>query len=131
MIAVVGALLVTTALVVNWQDSRVPDGWIVTTARTVDEIPPGENCFRDCSTDYWIEATLRGGGTDRHIYDGPTEVGERLPFAYDPSSHRWKVMNQGRFVPWTMGLPGGVLLAVAGLLALFSARPRRYPLRPR
>jgi hypothetical protein len=128
MIAVVGLLLVGTAAVVDWQDSRVPDGWVQTTALVTRELPPRPGCFRNCDMDYWIEAPA-ANGTNGHIYDGPADLGERLPFAYDPEGTRWKVLDQGRNVPWTMGLPGLVLLAAAGLLALFSARRRRFPLR--
>ena len=67
-----------------------------------------------------------GAGT--HLYDGPAEAGEVLPVAYDPHGSRWKVRNHGRYVPWTMGLPGAVLLVAAALTAVFTAPRPRFPL---
>lgn len=125
LLALAGVVLIGTTLVVDWQDGRVPDGWRTTTAVAVEEIPPSLPCRGpSCTTRHWIEVTI-DGTIRRHIYAGPAELHERLPFAYDPDGTRWKVMNQGRNVPWTMGLPGVVLLVVALVVALVSVpRPR-------
>jgi hypothetical protein len=127
LLALIGVILIVTTVVVDWQDGRVPDGWLTTTAVVTDEIHPPDPCFRNCDMDYWIEVSV-SGKTIGHIYDGPAELHERLPFAYDPNGSRWKVMNQGRYVPWTMGLPGVLLLGAAGILTFVSVSHR--DLRP-
>jgi hypothetical protein len=123
-LAAIGAILIATTLVVRWQDQRVPDGWVNTTATVTQVLPPPDPCFRNCHDTFVI--AFQGAGT--HLYDGPAEAGEILPVAYDPHGSRWKVSNHGRYVPWTMGLPGVVLLVVAVLIAVFTVPRPRFPL---
>ena len=113
----------------HWQDQRVPDGWVTTTARVTDVLPPPDPCFRNCHDTYVIVFAGTGGNqAGTHLYDGPAAADEVLPVAYDPHGSRWKVRNHGRYIPWTMGLPGVVLLVAAGLIAVFTVPRPRYPL---
>ena len=124
-------ILIATTLVVRWQDQRVPDGWVTTTATVTQVLPPPDPCFRNCHDTYVIAfqgADGAVGSAGTHLYDGPARAGEILPVAYDPHGSRWKVSNHGRYVPWTMGVPGAVLLVAVGLLAVFTMRRPRFPL---
>ena len=130
VLGAIGAILIVTTLVVHWQDRRVPDGWVTTSATVTEVLAPPDPCFRNCHDTYVI--VFQGtdgdaGSSGTHLYDGPAEAGEVLPVAYDPLGSRWKVRNQGRYVPWTMGLPGAVLLVAAALVAVFTAPETALP----